>query len=398
MKPRIFIICNVLEDFTRLNREITTDSPAASRKVIMLCKSLKQAGIRPLIISQGRGKANGKFKYYGFSIRRIEEVPILYLPFSHVPIISELLSLFSPLYVIFKNRRRIIKKAIVYYNRNISYFPTLLLSALLGYINILDLEDGEVDSDHMRSHNYLYRFIQDVYDQLCSDGALLACSSLRNYTSIKRTINYYGVVDAIPVPNKFDSDIVRFIIGGTLDKDTGVDLLIESISMISLNNPSWVTKIIFEVTGKGSLAHELQRISENVKCPRIIYHGRVSDTEYKEILSRCDVGLALKLNNGKLSNSTFPSKIVEYAMHGLLVLTTDISDARKVLGNNGALYLSNDDPHQLVNLIQNIAENRLLSSDLANLGRNAVLSKLNPKKSGEIVAEFIFGCNYNDQM
>ncbi|UNE78277.1 hypothetical protein IMY97_23195 [Pectobacterium versatile] len=61
---KIIIICNAIDDVVRSERSITTDSPAASRKVFMLADALADTHVHVDIISMGRGKANGGLKFY----------------------------------------------------------------------------------------------------------------------------------------------------------------------------------------------------------------------------------------------------------------------------------------------------------------------------------------------
>ena len=76
MKPRVLIICNALDDGTREQRGITTDSPAASRKIFMLCHALRLAGVRPCIVSLGRGRAGGSKDFFPSVLHRVEGVPV----------------------------------------------------------------------------------------------------------------------------------------------------------------------------------------------------------------------------------------------------------------------------------------------------------------------------------
>ena len=54
-RHRVVVICNALDDATRIERGITTDSPAASRKVLQLCAALRQAGLTPVVLGPKEG-------------------------------------------------------------------------------------------------------------------------------------------------------------------------------------------------------------------------------------------------------------------------------------------------------------------------------------------------------
>ena len=80
---RLYFICNALDDLTRLERGIVTDSPAASRKVFGLSKAMREVGVHVLVVSLGRGRQDGSGRYYRGKVCRVNGVPVIYLPFFH---------------------------------------------------------------------------------------------------------------------------------------------------------------------------------------------------------------------------------------------------------------------------------------------------------------------------
>ena len=389
MKLRLLVICNALDDLTRLDRSITTDSPAASRKIFMLCGSLKLAGVSVCVVSLGRGHAGGRVGYFPSIIRRVDGVPVIYMPFSTIPLLSELISLLSPLLIIFKLRKQP-SKALIFYNRMEAYIPSLIASSFFGYKNILDLEDGEVSVNGKTSSGFIQRLVVEFFDRFCRNGALLACNSLIALTSVRPVLTYYGVVTSKPVLEKLASEHVTVLMVGTLCFDTGAELLIESIRQIRLNAPFWATKICVEVTGKGASIDSFIKLASEPGYPKIIVHGRITDLEYLDIIKRGDVGLALKLNNGSLAHTTFPSKVIEFAAAGLLVVTTDISDVRQVLGD-GALYLMSNEPNDLIVLLEKIIKDRVSAINCAKIGSLRVQHLCSARTTGQRVSDFIFG-------
>ena len=55
---RILFICNAFEDITRIERKITTDSPACSNKIFSTCKSFEKSSTRVTVLSLGRGRVD----------------------------------------------------------------------------------------------------------------------------------------------------------------------------------------------------------------------------------------------------------------------------------------------------------------------------------------------------
>lgn len=389
MKPRVLIICNALDDVTRQQRGITTDSPAASRKIFMLCQALRLADVRPCIVSLGRGRAGRSKEFFPGMLRRVSGAAVFYAPFSRIPFLSELISLLAPLCIIIKLRRQN-PKAIIFYNRMPAYLPSLLASSILGYRNVLDLEDGEVPASGQIRAGFLARLVPRLFDRFCDSGALLACNALAACTTARPVLSYYGTAVGEPSSRKWQTECVTVLMGGTLCFDTGAELLIDTIRQLRRDAPPWAEQLCFDVTGRGPSLEGLGALAVEPGVPKVIVHGRTTDLQYREILGRSDVGLALKLNNGPLANSTFPSKVIEFAAEGLLVLTTDISDVRHVLGS-GALYLTHDEPQALIDLLESVVKDRPAARECAQLGLQNVQALCAPSSSGKRVANFIFG-------
>jgi len=127
------------------------------------------------------------------------------------------------------------------------------------------------------------------------------------------------------------------------------------------------------------------------RFPSVRVHGRTTDDAYRNILAQCDVGLSLKLNKGDLAHTTFPSKVIEFASAGLLVLTTDISDVRKVLGDDGAVYLRSDTVVELNELLEKLVKERGQAKLIAENGLLRIQERCDPKRAGVDVARFLFG-------
>ena len=389
-RPLVLVVCNALDDKTRLERGIVSDSPAASRKVLMLCQALREAGAHPCILSLGRGRANGSLTYFPRTVRRVSGIPVIYAPFSHVRFFSQFLSLFFLIGALFRlsSRRR---KAVIFYNRMSAYLPLLLTASVTGYKRFLDLEDGEVagqNSGPLKAR--LGRLTTWLYDRLCPDGALLACSALADMTAIRPVHCYYGSTSRKALGEKPSTHPKSILMAGTLSTDTGAHLLIQAIRQLRREPGDWVRQLQFEVTGKGEALDALQALAIEDTAPRVTVHGRTTDAQYAQVLNRCSVGLALKPVGGPLANTTFPSKVIEFAEAGLLVLSTDISDVRAVLGS-GALYLTGNKPEELTGLFRKIVEQPEEMEACAQRGQQAVIARCAPHLAGQAVFTFIFG-------
>lgn len=387
-RPVVLVVCNALDDVTRMERRITTDSPAASRKVFLMAQALRLAGVRPVVLSLGRGRADGSGDAFAAKVCRVGGVPTIYAPFSHRRGLSELLSLLGLL----KPLRRLARhprRAVIFYNRIPAYLPLLRAASRLGYRSVLDLEDGEVTAGRSLKER-LARIVPAQFDRHCRDGALLACSALEAMTTVRPVHCYYGTaVGDVDVP-RWQTDRITCLMSGTLAPDTGAPLLIEAIRRLRTRQPDWAAALCFEVTGKGESLAAFEQLAAEPGLPRVRVHGRTSDARYLEILRGCEIGLALKPVGGALADTTFPSKVIEFAGSGLLVLSTDISDVRRLLGE-GARYLERNDPELLIERLAAIATDREAAARCARLGRQTAERHCAPSRAGEDLRQFLFG-------
>jgi glycosyltransferase involved in cell wall biosynthesis len=133
----------------------------------------------------------------------------------------------------------------------------------------------------------------------------------------------------------------------------------------------------------------LRELEAEDGLPSVRVHGRLTNAEYQTLVKASHVGLALKPASGPLANTTFPSKIVELASSGLLVLTTDISDVRRVLGEGG-LYLENQTVASLIERLRWIVDHRQEAARLASKGTIAVWQQCSPAVASRKLTQFLF--------
>ena len=381
---RLLVLCNAIDDETRSDRKIFTDSPAATRKVFLMCKALRSIGIDANVVSLGRGKANKDFKHYRAENKNISGVPTYYLPFNTVPLISQLVTLIFATIAILKFRKYKGKTTIMFYNRMPAYVGALLASKMLKFSRVLDLEDGET-TNKLRSI-----LMRTFYDSLCDKGVILACRALENQTSCRPVFCYYGIKTKNIIERIWSQNKIKIIFSGTILKDTGASLLIEAIKKIRKDSLVWAKDIEFLITGEGEDIGGFINLQSEQKTPSVKVLGRLSKNKYNEVLKNTHVGLSLKIEDGKYSNTTFPSKVIEFSSNYMLVISTKIADVSRVLGLDGALYIDSDKPHDLIQKIKWIAQNKEKAEIIANQGNNNLNSFADPINAPKDLAYFLF--------
>lgn len=388
-KQRLVFVSNALDDSTRARRGISSDSPAASRKVLGLCGALRKAGVNACVLSIGRGRAEGSWSFHAATVRRVDGVPVIYAPFTHARFLSELVSLLAPAGMLRRVRGTSRGESVaLFYNRAFLYVPTLLAARVLGFRMLLDLEDGE-DRDTLPAKARAF-LLRRVYDWTCGDQALLACGALATATAARRLLCYYGTRGVAGPSRRWVSDTVTVLLGGSLAEKQGTPILAEAIRHLRSDPTLASRQLRLAVTGHGPALEDFAELARPPEAPAVLIHGRLSGADYQGLLANCEVGLSLKPRSGHLADTTFPSKVVEMASAGLLVVTTDISDVRKVL-EDGALYLEKETGEELANLLTWIVEHRYEAQAVARRGQQIVEQKCSPTAAGQAVARFIFG-------
>lgn len=352
MKPlTVVFFSNFVDERTRTERNITTDSPAASRKVLNACRALQAGGARPIILSMGRGRALGGRVRQGWVVRRIDRVPVVYAPYYHRKWLSEVVSLAAPAFFILK-RRKYRRALLLLYNRLVFGLPPLLAARLVGWPTVFDLEDGEFSHGSNNASKRLStlvrfgrRLTMGLYDRHCQ-RAILAATALESLTSVRPTLPYYGSIEPEEYRARAPEEKLRIVYTGTISPLTGSTVLTQALTYLIKKHPSLTTSFALHVTGGGEGLAELEHLAETCSDLELIVHGRLSLNDYRALLARAHVGLSLKKVGEDYADTTFPSKTVEYSAAGLHVISTDISDVRRVLGPMGT-YLSSNCPREL---------------------------------------------------
>ncbi|MDC1246718.1 hypothetical protein N8Z49_02240 [Amylibacter sp.] len=105
-KLSFLFVCNGIDEVTLSERNIKSDSPAATKKIFKLCEVLSKNGVDASIISMGRGKANGSYVSYKKKYSKINDIEIIYAPYSHIYIWSQVLSVIGLAQIVYTFRKK----------------------------------------------------------------------------------------------------------------------------------------------------------------------------------------------------------------------------------------------------------------------------------------------------
>ena len=390
MKTSIYqvYLCNAIDEGLKNSRAISSDSPAATNKVFSIMRAFKRAGGYPFILSLGRGGQNGSCNFYRPVTKNIYDIPVYYCAFFQAPFFTHIVSAVSVSAQILRMHLKGELNAVLVYNRSLHFIPALCLIKIFGVRCYLDLEDGF----NLQNPNWVQLLFgkskRFLFDLLCSSGAMVATSGLGADFKKCSPLVCHGVADNVFIsPKDWGNSFIKIIFSGTLLEEVGCQLLLEAIKQLPVRHPDSISSIKILVTGKGSWGKKFQEFSTQSNG-LLTFGGLYSNMNYQKILREAHVGLSLRLSRFKMANTTFPSKIIEYANYGLLVVTTSSDDILNLF-DKGALYLKSETPEALADLLASIPQRRDELSSVAKLGQSQVLNVCSPEIVGQSIRDLM---------
>lgn len=385
----LFFYCNALPEAVRVRRAITTDSPAATRKIFAMSRALRTAGIRPIVVSMARGPGRGG-RFHRAGIARVDGVPVVYGPLWDVPVASQLFSALWLAWFAWRVAHRSRGVRHLFYNQMSLYLPALYALSVRRAATLVDIEDGPL-STRQAAYSRRGTDASAAFARHVTHGAILATTRLAEGTPIRPVQTCYGAVPE-PVPvhaERFADGPLRIMLAGFINHDTGQAQFETALErMRALDDPA-LDAVTFEIAGAGPGMEALRRFENGVR-PTVRIWGRLDAGGYAALLARAHVGLSLKPVGGDVSETTFPSKTVEIAENGLALIATDISDVRTVFGE-AAWYLGSVDPDELVAHVRRAAADRAAVARLAAAGQRRVVEHLSYRAVGYTLRGFLYG-------
>lgn len=276
-----------------------------------------------------------------------------------------------------------------------NFFPEYLLLALLlklkGTPAILDVEDGPA-ATLWPFNRLLNRLFWHLTLPLVAPGKLIVADSLGRRLGIRHCLAVYGVHgrnDSREDLPRFSGAQVRINFGGTITDSTGLGLFRDTLTWLATHAPA--SPLAFVVTGRLPPDAREHLASVLAAAPGLSLEIRdnLSMVAYQTLLDRCDVGLSLRMPGSEIAETTFPSKVIEIAGAGLLLVTTRVSDIPAVFDANTAVILDDATPEALGKALVDIAMHRDEARRRAADGRRMIKHRFSPEACGRAIASFI---------
>jgi len=339
-------------------------------KVLGICGALKSPLISPIIVSGYIPWAKGHPLSWAVHIRTRGVCYAKLLSFSHAAGKRATSALSFLVYAVRHIRRT---DRVILYN----FFPEYLLAAIFLWAvrnpAVMDIEDAP-RSDEKGLRGLSNRVCFALLKPLCRPQCITVSKVISTRLGFVDSLPIYGVassgLEAIQrVPNH---SALRILFGGEISRGTGLNLFIEAVGLLADQYPRLA--IHFFVTGRypAETLAELKRQTEDRSHLTITLLGELPGQQYRALLDSIDIGLCLKLPSHSLGQTTFPSKVIEFASAGVLVCSTRVSDVPLLFDSTSALLLESEDPVLLADAIVHASANRSMVTHTALRGASSI--------------------------
>ena len=332
--------------------EERNQSPAAHQKVSFILSLLTDLGYDIEIISASQTNASQSFPGREEKLSRNISLR-LFKTYGRTGIVSKMKRrLFG--YHAFQSyvKKYISKDDIVLVYHSLEYLDFLAkLKQKIPFKLLLEMEELYSDANQLSSE------IKQKELKLAglADGLVLPTYPMNDIVNLNK--RPYCVIHGDyrvnpPVTKIESSNIIKVVYSGTFETSkAGVTQTLHAAPFLPENVELYIMGFgsIQQTESVIALCKEKQASS---KC-KIIYLGRMNNTECEEFLSKCDIGIAPQNTSGSYNDSSFPSKVLTYLKNGLKVvssktntmLTSDVSDL--------LFYYDGDDPQDIAKAIIN---------------------------------------------
>lgn len=391
MKPRVFYYAPASTDRINAAHAVQLDVPAVRNKVLGVCTALAAVEQEAMVVTSVVPLPSYRF----LSLPEIvteKGVPLIIVPVIGSYVVKRISASLALLLFTMRRVRR--SDRVILYN----FFPEYVFAAfylwLVGNPAVLDMEDGPISEDT----NLISRITRGVYpilDKLCAKRRLIVSHQLARrlgYTDYMPIYGVAGFFDAeAPSGERFFGDEMHVLFGGNIMAGTGADLFVDTVRLLRTHYPQ--ARLHLHVTGHYDRAKmtALAEEPDGGALVKLNLHGSMTMASYHELARACAVGLCLKLPSHSVGQTTFPSKVVEIAAMGMVLVTMDVSDVRLIFGEDGAVVLQGEAPEELARSLADLENGREAAAALALAGQTIVREKLSSEKVGAQLLDFLLG-------
>lgn len=375
----------------------STYAGAGERKMISVVHAMRHVGLRALIVSLPFVGTMKNRAYYGPTITTGEGVPAVFVATLRSKYLRKI---FGPVFLagfLWRNVRS--GDTVILYNHAVEYFSSLVLLRLRGIHIVQDIEDVPTPED---------RGVRGVLNHL---GFALTSRLTRprkmvvsDHVARGLGLDDYVVIRGVAA---IDQDIppaaqdkwaalhsgaaltVHF--GGTLRPDTGVDLFCAAVEILAREADMLARPLIFKVTGIGAF-DKIRALGSRIGTSgrvRLDVQEGLNKRDYDALIDSCHAALSLRQPEAHISNTTFPSKVIEITARGVALISSDQGDVTTLFDDHSAFPLGRYESTELAGIIAGMAADPEQVERVAAAGRDLCNEVFAPTAVGEMMKRLL---------
>jgi glycosyltransferase involved in cell wall biosynthesis len=178
-----------------------------------------------------------------------------------------------------------------------------------------------------------------------------------------------------------DDQIIRFLFIGRLEKQKGLEYLLQAVRILKNQNKKFLVTIV----GNGSQEKNLKKLSKELEIEELIkFEGIIENKLIPEQYQNADIFILPSIHEG------FPLVNLEAMASGLPIIATNVGSIPETVkdGVNGILVRPRD-AEKLAEAMKKLIENETLRNQLGNKGREIAKEEYGWKKiAGKIMTAY----------
>lgn len=337
-----------------------TYAGAAARKMVLVARAMRKVGLRAIVVSLPFVGTSAKRPAFGPVIVCDGGVPIVFTPTLRSAIFRKLVGQFILAVFFMRHARR--NDAVICYNHAIEYLLALLFLRLKGVRIIQDIEDAP-SVEEVGLRGLLNRASFAFTSRISEPRKMVVADHVAKGIGLNDYITIRGVAsEEIGVSPSLDlqkwddlrmGGTLKLHFGGSLMTETGVDLFCEAVELLARCADRLTCRVSFKVTGVGDLdkIRDLQGRIGNDASVDVELQPELSKAEYLALIGGCHGSMSLKRPGSVMSNTTFPSKVIEITAAGLALVSTRLGDVAEIFGEDSAYFIDGYRPEDLVEIL-----------------------------------------------
>lgn len=374
-------------------------SGAGERKMTSVTRAMRCAGLRAVVLSiPFVGMKAKRSIYWQPVVINDEGAPAVFLPTAKSTYLRKILG--PVILTAFAIQSIRPGDRVIFYNHAIEFLLVLVWLKFTGIKMYLDIEDAP-GGDESGLRGILSRFSFAIMFGATENRKMVVADNvaraldLDDYVVVRGVSSQSGYVASDVQTHKWQAlhngGPLLLHFGGTLLRDTGVDLFCEAVEALARHDKGLAREVVFKVTGVGELQkiRALQSKIDGNETVRVQLRAGLSRAEYMNEISNCHGGLSLRDPGSHMAKRTFPSKVIEITTAGLGLIATDRGDVESLFNEKSAFLVPAFSPEALVEMIVKIAGNTRQLEHVARAGFDLCSRTFSLQAVGDDLAKLV---------